>query len=101
MLNSNFRLAMHDGLLRNLLHVIHPATPSETSLLSREAVFFWPFGSMHLSTVEFMRFTGLTGWRLREKSKVSIMSERATTNVFGVSLAAVFVGILILTAVSY
>jgi hypothetical protein len=29
------------------------------------------------------------------------MSERATTNVFGVSLAVVFVGILILTAVSY
>jgi hypothetical protein len=45
--------------------------------------------------------TGLTGWRLREQSKASIMSERATTNVFGVSLAVVFAGMLILTAISY
>ena len=45
--------------------------------------------------------TGLTGWRLREQSRASIMSERATTNVFGVSLAVVFAGMLILTAISY
>ena len=29
------------------------------------------------------------------------MSERATANVFGVSLAVVFAGMLILTAISY